>query len=587
MPRNSVWSARISVTRLTSTFCHEEFIISSADGQEVGMPVRLGLNTGYQYYLIDIDADGVEKADADGVARPGTTTKLLSQRVVDLVRDRGTTDLFLCAHGWGQDLAAAAPKYDEWVGLMVTQGLQSQDADRRLLAGDDVEQAQAEDPDFRSAAVALHWPSNALDDELAGTLAAGPFAPGPGLATSDPAARDALAARLAAPIPGGEKTRDAIKQIMDSADQIATSPAAAVGLLGGRLPDHLQTAYQALYDASGLADTTQGETPGETPPPDFGPVVRKSVRLAAYASARKSAARPSPSRHGIVGELEDVIADIEAAAKVVLTQLRAAFQGADAIADKVWGVALLVVSQLSFWSMKDRAQQIGAKFGHPFLNNLLAASPNLLVHLMGHSFGCILASAAVRGPVPSDGTECALDRHQVGAVYLVQGAMSVWSYSKHFPFNRAQAGYLWPAQQRIHGPLVTTQSRWDRANGFWYPLATTLESPNVIPAPARHRMLRRPAAAGATTSDLLDYGAAVGAHGLLETVPAAIPLPAMKPASNLPDPEYGLRAGGIYNMDASAVIRDTSNPWMGAHSDILHEEVAELFWQAVLAATGP
>ena len=541
------------------------------------MPVRPGLNTGYQYYLIDIDANGVEKPDADGVGG------LLSQRVVNLVRDQHTTDLFLCAHGWGQDLAAAAPKYDEWVGLMVSQGLQSQDADRQRLAWGDIEQARAEDPGYRSAAVALHWPSDALDNEMADTLAAAPFARGSGLATSDPAARDALAARLAAPIPGGEQTRDAIKQIMDSADQIAASRSDAVGLLDGRLPDHLQAAYQALYDASGIA----GTAPGATPRPDFGPVVKKSVRLAAYASARQSAARPSPSRHGIVGEIEDALADIEGAAKVLLTELRGAFQGADAIADKVWGVALLAVAQLSFWSMKERARQVGAKFGHQFLNDLLTASQDLRIHLMGHSFGCILASASVCGPVQGDGAECALDRHQVGAVYLVQGAMSVWSYSEHFPFDVAEAGYFWPAQRRVRGPLVTTQSRWDKANGFWYPLATTLESPDVIPATAGHGILRRPATAGATTSDLLDYGAAVGTHGLLNTDPAASPLPAMKQASDLPQPEYGLRPARIYNMDASAVICDQSNPWMGAHSDIMHPEVAELYWQAVLAAIRP
>jgi hypothetical protein len=366
---------------------------------------------------------------------------------------------------------------------------------------------------------------------------------------------------------------------MDSADQIATSRADAVGLLDGHLPDHLQAAYQALYGASGLA----GTAPGATARPDFGKVVRESVRQAAYASARQSAARPPASRHGVIGEIEDALTDIEAAARVALTQLRAALEGADAIADKVWGIALLVVSQLSFWSMKDLARQIGTGFGHQFLNDLLAASPSLRIHLMGHSFGCILASASVCGPVPRDAAGCALDRHQVGAVYLVQGAMSVWSYSEHFPFNVAEAGCFWPAQQRIRGPLVTTQSRWDLANGFWYPLATTLESPDVIPATARHGMLWRPAAAP-TTSDLLEYGAAVGAHGLLDTVPAASPLPAMKRASDLPRPGYGLRLAGIYNMDASAVICDRANPWMGAHSDIMHPEVAELFWQAVLAA---
>jgi hypothetical protein len=252
----------------------------------------------------------------------------------------------LCAHGWGQELAATPPKYDEWVGLMVNQGLQSEDAVRQSLAGCDVAQARAEDPGYRSAAVSLHWPSEAFDDEMTQALPAGPFAPGPGLATSDPAARDALAAQLAAPIPGGKQTQAAIRQITNSAGQIATSRAEAIGLLGGHLPDHLQAAYQALYDASGLA----GTVPGATPRPDFGQVVRASVRQAAYASARQSAAQPPASRHGVIGEIEDVIDDLEAAAKVLLAQLRTALQDADAIADKVWGVAVLVLCQLSFWS---------------------------------------------------------------------------------------------------------------------------------------------------------------------------------------------------------------------------------------------
>ncbi|HEY6789238.1 MAG TPA: hypothetical protein VI365_18185 [Trebonia sp.] len=48
-----------------------------------------------------------------------------------------------------------------------------------------------------------------------------------------------------------------------------------------------------------------------------------------------------------------------------------------------------------------------------------------------------------------------------------------------------------------------------------------------------------------------------------------------------PSPDYRFQPGHVYNADARRVIRH--GPWPeGAHSDIVHPEIAELFWQAAL-----
>ena len=55
---------------------------------------------------------------------------------------------------------------------------------------------------------------------------------------------------------------------------------------------------------------------------------------------------------------------------------------------------------LSFWKMKDRARRFGESGGAPLLADLMsaAAGRGVRFHLMGHSFGCIVVSAAVAGP---------------------------------------------------------------------------------------------------------------------------------------------------------------------------------------------
>src|SRR5207248_1125300 len=151
---------------------------------------------------------------------------------------------------------------------------------------------------------------------------------------------------------------------------------------------------------------------------------------------------------------------------------------------------------------------------------------------MGHSFGCIVVSAALAGPPGG----ASLPR-PVGSLLLVQGALSLWSYCADIPARPGTAGYFHAilAEGRVAGPVVTTRSRHDRAVGWWYPLGA--------------RVARQVVFALGGSFDVQTawptYGA-VGAFGLrgpgLELSDGAL-LPA--------DGGYDFRCGRIYNLDSS------------------------------------
>jgi hypothetical protein len=219
--------------------------------------------------------------------------------------------------------------------------------------------------------------------------------------------------------------------------------------------------------------------------------------------------------------------------------------------------------QLSFWKMKDRARKVGEAGVHDLVRSLLEKSPDLRIHLMGHSFGSIVISAAVAGPPQGKGLP-----RPVQSMTLVQGALSLWSYCSDIPYvthKRDQpptAGYFRRVMDGgIAGPVITTRSRFDTAVGRWYPRGVRLAG-QVAYAPM----------------DLPCYGA-VGSFGLrgpgLDLAPVSLLLPAEKP--------YELQAGRIYNFDGCNIIK-TGGGASGAHSDIAHREVAHLVWSAALAA---
>jgi pimeloyl-ACP methyl ester carboxylesterase len=184
-----------------------------------------------------------------------------------------------------------------------------------------------------------------------------------------------------------------------------------------------------------------------------------------------------------------------------------------------------------------------------------AGERDVRFHLMGHSFGCIAASALVAGP-----KGCGQLVRPVESLTLVQGAMSLWSYCTDIPATPGQKGYFRSvvADRKVRGPILTTRTPFDTAVGRFYPLGAGVRQ-QVSFAPG----------------ELPTYGA-VGAFGLRGSGLTADDK-AMLPTNQT----YGFQPGHVYNLECSEYIRQGSGA-DGAHGDFLHPEVAHAVWEAAL-----
>ena len=146
----------------------------------------------------------------------------------------------------------------------------------------------------------------------------------------------------------------------------------------------------------------------------------------------------------------------------------------------------------------------------------------------------------------------------VQTLYLVQGAMSLWSFASDVPYAVGATGYFERVRRDrlIAGVLVTTRTEHDTAVRTFYPK-------------------------GAAVAGQLLLGDEYPAYGGLGTFGA-------RGISGVHDEplletrmDYGFTPGGVWNLDANDVIITGRGP-SGAHSDIDHDEIAHAFWQAVL-----
>jgi len=347
-------------------------------------------------------------------------------------------------------------------------------------------QMEARRPGFKPMYVGLHWPSLPFGDEEIG--AGANFAAQTG---SVAALVDIYAKRLG----DTPEVRAALEAIFEEA---RTSAAADM------LTDKARNAYLKLDKALALGDSELG-----------GP--------------------PEADR-----EPFDPDAAVEASA-----ELGVDFGGLD-----LGGAILSPLRGLSFWMMKKRARTVGEGGMHTFVKNLQSIAPAAHVHLMGHSFGCIVMSSVLGGP----GGTTPLVR-PIDSCVLVQGAMSLWSFANEIPPSPGTSGYFRRIidDAKVSGPIVATTSKFDTAVGRLYPIAAGVAQQVAFAGPPK-------------------YGAIgeFGIHGV-EGAAAQKLLPA--------DENYQFEAKKLYNLESSNFIRKGSG-LSGAHSDIDGPEVAHVIWQA-------
>jgi len=208
-----------------------------------------------------------------------------------------------------------------------------------------------------------------------------------------------------------------------------------------------------------------------------------------------------------------------------------------------------LVNLVTYYQMKTRAGDVGTGGVYDMLRQIRAARPAdgtnpLRLHLIGHSFGCRLVTAATAGPANTPPLP-------IDTLVLLQAAFSHYSFA--VAYDGTHDGFFRRVvtdPTRVRGSLVITFTAKDKAVGLAYPIAS--------------RVARQIAAAMGDAND--PYGG-LGRNGAQKT-PAVTTVTLGQVGT-----PYAFAARGIYNLDSNAVI--------GGHSDLAHPEVAYAIVSAV------
>ncbi len=369
---------------------------------------------------------------------------------------------------------------------------------------DDLGRLAGRDPKFHPLLVGVHWPSKPWGDE---DLGRGSFAAGDETSaeTGDPL--DRLVNDYAGRLGDSPDTRAAIRRIVE---------AARLDAVPATLPPEVRAAYHELNDLLAIRSEGEGSAPGD----DRAPFDSEET----YQTA-------------LMADIIDPVSYAGFSLGGILAPLRV----------------------LSFWTMKRRAMLFGQSAAANLLSRLHTALPDARLHLAGHSFGCIVASAAVAGPPATAGS-----RPGAGSLVLIQGAMSLWSFWGSIPVQPDRSGYFHRIIEGglVRGPFIATTSVHDRAVRVFYPLGAGVRG-QIDFAPSK----------------LPTYGC-IGTFGVrgpgIECVDDEL---------QRVDDSYEFHSGAVYNLNADSVIA-TSSGISGAHSDICHPEVARVIWRAVEVSIG-
>lgn len=199
----------------------------------------------------------------------------------------------------------------------------------------------------------------------------------------------------------------------------------------------------------------------------------------------------------------------------------------------------------TYYKMKERAGTIGENGLNPVLRQIKDISENADIHMIGHSFGARLVTAAVFG---NDTAETYV---KVKSLLLLQAAFSHYSFADKY--DNQNNGYFRNVivKNLVQGAVLITHTRNDKAVGIAYALASRL--------------------AGQVANAIGDkdslYGG-LGGNGAQKT-PGVLEntlLSAGQP--------YDFNPGKIYNLE--------SDEFIDGHSDIRKPEVAHALVTAFL-----
>jgi hypothetical protein len=414
------------------------------------------------------------------------------------------TDLLVLSHGWNNDKADAAALYDELVGNI----------DKLLRLRDEPALPAALRPFVdrlqgrHFAALRIFWPSKRFTDA--------DLIPGGGAASAE-----AEAANMAAV----HRVLDRLKEDPETLGGTDRDPARDAAMEKAKALVPQLATVDAQREFVSLLRSILDPSAKERDDASEGFFTAAAETL--FANAAMPVSPPASTAGGggasVIGGgaagLVDLLSGVQAAAR-------------------------RIANFATYYQMKARSGTVGSKGVADLLRRVRAAKPAIRIHLVGHSFGGRLVTAAAH--VLAANTDLV-------TMSLLQAAFSHNGLSAGFGEDHKEKGFFRALvdEKRISGPIIITYTKNDKAVGIAYPLASRIAGQNA-----------------AALGDQNDPYGGMGRNGAQNT----------KETDNrftlgLPGTPYSFEKGKIHNI-SSDLIQD--------HSDVRRIEVA----YAVLSAAG-
>ncbi|MBV9391948.1 MAG: hypothetical protein JOY96_08670 [Verrucomicrobia bacterium] len=209
----------------------------------------------------------------------------------------------------------------------------------------------------------------------------------------------------------------------------------------------------------------------------------------------------------------------------------------------IGGSLVHVMKYASYYMMKTRAGNVGRTGAYQVLREIRDDFPHLKLHLIGHSFGARLVTAATDGP---DGKPIILPE----SLTLLQAAFSHNGFAHFYDGHHDGLFRGIVTSHKVKGPVSITCSKQDTACGIAYPIASRLSGDTA-----------------AALGDANDIFGALGRNGAQKT-PEAGTVP-LQQSPHL----YSFQHGRLLNLNGDSVIT--------SHMDICRDEISAMLLQAI------
>jgi len=408
----------------------------------------------------------------------------------EITLPQGTTDVIVASHGWNNTEEQAERLYTELF------------TNFKAVASDQLQQKKI-------AIVGVIWPSKKFTDVVDAAVAEQARGGGAGFGTSSAAADETIKAKL--DVIATMFDKKASKKITAAKNQI------------GKLESDLAARRKFVDELRSLLDESAANE--EDNSALFfkldGSVMLEKLKMPAPlvssgggsgGGAASLGAHPKTTPAGGAAGLGDIFSGIKAG-------------------------AIRFLNYLAYYEMKKRAGTVGQNGVAPMLGRLADHAQRL--HLVGHSFGCRVVTAAAASSTTD----------KLQSMSLLQGAFS------HNGFSKSMNGFFRSVvdNQRIKGPIVITYTPNDRAVGIAYPVASRL--------------------AGTVASafgDANDKFGGLGRNGAQKMEPGEV----VQGVDQLlaVGGKYSWRSGRFHNLEGSKYIIDPNGG--DAHGFVTGKEVA-------------